>query len=1052
MTDTGMYTFPPFHLDVANDVLWREATLVPLRPKTFAVLRYLMERAGQTVTRDEIFSVVWGTTKVGAQVLRASIRELRQALGDTIEEPRFIETVGQQGWRFIGTGVSGQSSVVSTEKENQKAKIFTPQSSILSPQHIVLVGREAELAQLHSWLAKARQGERQIVFVTGEAGIGKTALIDAFLSDVQRQEEKQKSKVSDPSSVTSPEPRAPVFIGWGQCVEHYGIGEPYMPVLAALEQLCRTRNEDFLLDLLWRYAPLWLAQMPSLLEPAARAELQCQLAGATRERMVRELAVLLEVLTAEHPLVLVLEDLHWADASTVELLAYVARRRETARLLVLGAYRPVEMLSVEHPLRHLLGELSAHQQCTELPLATLSETAVALYLDKRFSNSALPVRFAHLLYERTGGNPLFLVTVVEDLVTRELLKEMDGSWSLQLPLVDLSLGAPESLRHFLTEQMQRLPIEDRRVLEAGSVVGAEFSAAAAAAALAEAVADVEERCEHLARQRQFLRQAGISEWPDGTQAARYGFHHALYQQLWHERVTPTRRQQWHHRIGERLEEAYGQRTGEIAAELALHFEQGHDYKRAVMYQQYAGETALQRHAPREAITHLMRALHLLASLPEGTVRTQQELRLQVTLGPALIAAKGYAAPEVGEGYSRAQTLCQQLGEQSQLAPVLMGRWMFLLVRGELRAARELAEQLVTHAQHTQDSGLLAEAHWALGESALLLGEFLQARLCLEQGITFYDRQKHGVHAILYGQDPGVTCRLFAAWALWILGYPEQAYRRGQEALALARDLSQPNSEAFALIGGIIWLDQATGNAQTTQQGTEVVMNLAHEHGLFFWLAMAKIFQGWALAMQGRSDEGITQLHEGLAAYRATGAESDRPLFLTFLADACRAGTRTEEGFTAITEALTMIKQEKGNGLSEAELYRLKGELLLAQAGLRFQAEGFKEKTEEAAECFLKAIEIARKQQAKSLELRASTSLARLWQQQSLELRAGSSEQGAKSQEQEAQSKLKKAHRMLSAVYNWFTEGFDTKDLQEAKTLIEELGRMAKWGNGEKDKR
>src|SRR5262249_23894856 len=352
----------------------------------------------------------------------------------------------------------------------------------------------------------------------------------------------------------------------------------------AVEGLCRALEGPQFIAVLQRSAPTWLMQLPTLLDGVDLDLLQRKTAGATRERMLRELASALELLTPERPVVLVLEDLHWRDSATLELLSYLARRREQARVLVIGTYRPVEMLTEGHPLKRVTQELFAHALGKELPLRPLREAEVNAYLTLRFSASVLPTRLGPVLYQRTGGNPLFLTSMVQDLLNREvILPGADGRWELQGDITELETWKPESVRHLLARQRERLVLEDQRVLEAASLAGLEFSAAAVAAALETQVLQVEERCGRLAEQQQFLRYAGIGEWPDGTRAARYGFVHALYQEFWHEWVSVGRQQQWHVRMGERLETAYGTRAREIAAELALHFAEGREYRKAIQY-------------------------------------------------------------------------------------------------------------------------------------------------------------------------------------------------------------------------------------------------------------------------------------------------------------------------------------------------------------------------------------------------------------------------------------------------------------------------------------
>jgi predicted ATPase len=805
----------------------------------------------------------------------------------------------------------------------------------------------------------------------------------------------------------------------GQCIEHYGAGEAYLPLLSALGQLGREPGHERLVEVLQQYAPTWLVQLPALLDAPAYEALQRKTRGATRERMLREMAEALEVFTTEQSLVLLVEDLHWSDPSTLEFLAFVARRRQPARVCIIGTYRPVEMLTEGHPLQGVTHELFAHDLGRELALSRLREADVAAYLTLRFPESVLPTRLGQVLYQRTGGTPLFLASLVQDLISREVLFQgEDSRWVLQGDVTELETWTPESVRHVLARQRARLTPNDQQVLAAASLAGLEFSAAAVAAALETKVIQVEERCGRLAEQQQFLRPAGISEWPDGTRAARYGFLHALYQEFWHERVSVGKQQQWHLRMGERKEAAYGRRANEIAVELALHFEQGQDYRRAVQYLRQAGENALQRSANQEAISHLTKGLELLKTLPDMPERVHQELTLQLALRDPLVAIKGYAAPEVERTRTRALELCRQVGNPPELFWALTGLCSFYLLRAELKAAREWAEQCFSLAQNVHHPIFLMYAHLLLGSTSYYLGEFAQAREHWEAGIAFYDPPQHR-NAL---EDPGVLLLSYAAWVLWFLGYPDQALQRIHAALTLAQELSRPFSLAYALnFAGV--LHQLRREEQVVRERVEALVTLSTEQGFPLYVAMGTIRRGWALAAQEQVERGILQIRQGMAAYQAMGTELGQPHHLAYLAEACGKTGQTEEGLSALAEALALV-DKTGERFYEAELYRLKGELTLKQFGVRSPAFGVTNPQSstpnpqaEAEACFLKAIKVARRQQAKSWELRATVSLARLWQQ------------GKKKQQ---------ARKMLAKIYNWFTEGFDTKDLQEAKALLEEL--------------
>ena len=405
------------------------------------------------------------------------------------------------------------------------------------------------------------------------------------------------------------------MVARGQCIEHYGAGEAYLPVLEALGHLCRQEGGEQIVTLLSRYAPTWLVQMPALVSDTELETLQRKVQGATRERMLREMAEAIEALTAEQPLVLLLEDVHWSDHSTLDLLALLARRRGPARLLLLATYRPADVVISGHPLRVLKRELQVHGQCQELPLGFLTVDEVSQYLTARFPRHQFPAELVTILHQSTEGNPLFMVTVVNEWVRHEVLIETDGQWRLAIKVTDIAASVPESLRQLIEKQLERLTSEEQHMVEVASVVGGEFSAAIVAAGGDEQIEYIEVWCEGLAKRGQFLRAQGTETLADGTVTGRYIFLHALYQQVLYERLTPVRRIHLHRCTGEWIERVYGSRVGERAAELAMHFEQGQDYQQAVRYLIQAADNAKRRHAYQEEITLLSKALDILKPNP-----------------------------------------------------------------------------------------------------------------------------------------------------------------------------------------------------------------------------------------------------------------------------------------------------------------------------------------------------------------------------------------------------------------------------------------------------
>jgi len=989
MPDTRILVFEPFWVDLDNEQLWRGKDVLQLTYKDFSVLRYLVEHPKQLVTRKALLEAVWPETHVVEAVLTVCIHELRQALGDSPRTPQFIQTVRGRGYRFLVP-----VTVVDKPPARHEADPFasrTPAPSLRrSPstvhRSVPLVDREAELAQLYQWFATALRGERQIVFIAGEAGIGKTTLVEALVAQLGTEEA--------------------LWIGRGQCIDQYGAGEAYLPILEALGRLARAPEGTRLVEILRQQAPSWLVQMPALVPEAERDVLQRTASATTRERMLRELAEAVETLTAERPLVLVLEDLHWSDPSTLAWLAYAARRPDQARLLVLGTYRPVETIVRDNSVRTMTRELLRHGQCAELVLDYLSEEGVAAYLAHRCGGHALPRELARLIHQRTNGNPLFMINVVDDAVRRGMLQEGPEGWELPSGIAAVTLGVPESLRQLIEQHFKQASPKEQEVLAAASVAGSEFFVAAVATGVDQGTEDVEAQCADLARREQFLQARGMEIWPDGTVAGRYRFIHPFHQEVLYDRVPVGRRARLHRQIGIRREAGYGARARELAAELAGHFAHGQDYPRAVYYFQRAAENALQLQAPQEAVTLLTKGLDVLRDLPEGRERLQHELALRLALRSPLMTTKGYAAAELEQCLGRARELCQHVGETQQLPGVLVGLWTVYFTRAEYQQAQELEQHFEHLAQRTQTPTLLSWSHLARGFTLSQLGDLLHAREHFEQGLTWYAAHQRHAQPSPSGQDPGVAGLSYMALILWSLGYPEQALRRSQEALTLAHKLSHPYSLAYALCLAAR-LQYTLRQGQVAQDQAEEAITLATEQGFPHWRALGTILRGWALAVQGQPEEGVAHMRQGVDGFRATGAQVAQPQWLAMLAEGYRANGQAEHGLCVLEKALSLTDRH-GERWWEAELHRLKGELLLSHT---------LDNHTDAEACFHQALAIAHRQHAKSLELRATLSLGQLWQRQ---------------------GKKAAARQLLAEVYGWFTEGFDTADLQEATVLLDAL--------------
>jgi DNA-binding winged helix-turn-helix (wHTH) protein/tetratricopeptide (TPR) repeat protein len=588
-------TFGEFYLDLTTEHLLCGSEVVALTPKAFAVLRRLVEDGGQLVSKDELLQAGWAKTHVSDGVLKVIILEIRRALGDDPAAPRFIETVPRRGYRFI----------------SPPARL--PARPAVVDLGAAPVGRDSLLAQLDERLERACGGERQLVFLSGEAGIGKTTVLEAFLARAASDRD--------------------VLIARGACLEHYGAAEAYLPVLEGFGRLLREPGAERVIRVLETHAPTWLAQLPWLENRGDRAALRREFLGGTKERMLREMAEALETLSAATPVLLVLEDLHWSDYSTLDLLAILGRRQESARLLVVGSYRSVDIIVAGHPLRALVQELRVRRQCEDIALPFLREPHVAAYLAQRFGGHAFPSELARAVHQLTDGNPLFMVRVVDELVALRVLEPEDGRWRLRRPVAEIPRAVPDSLRALVEKQIDRLQPEVQRVLEAASVLGTEFTIGSVTAGLDGDPLVIEERCDELARQGQLLSAAPLFERPDGTKVARYRFTHSLYPHAIAARVPAGWRLRLHQRVGEWLEHTYGAQATAIAGALAWHFEEAGDAHRAIRYLILTAQNAAGRFAYGDAIRVLEHARSLVQQLA-ANARSTLEIELLQRTGDA----------------------------------------------------------------------------------------------------------------------------------------------------------------------------------------------------------------------------------------------------------------------------------------------------------------------------------------------------------------------------------------------------------------------------------
>ena len=585
-----MKQFGRFQLDTRNECLWQNGTRIGLTPKPFAVLRYLVENPQRLVTYDELLEKLWPETYVQPQVLRTYVLELRKVLGDSVESPRFIRTVAGRGYWFLAQ-VEDDIGDTADNRRQQPG----PQ-----PGHIV--GRRQELERLTGLLRHATQGERQVIFVTGETGIGKTALIDLFCRQWCSEDQ--------------------VCVARGQCVEGFGGKEAYYPVIEALGQLCAPNEGKKYAHVMQQKAPSWYTQLAALHNDGSTP----MAAPVRGERMLNEICDAIEVMASEKTLVFVFEDLHWADLSTLDLISALARRRQAARLCLLGSYRPAEVSAGQHPLKRLKQDLVTHKLCTDVSLGPLERDAVREYLmlelkvqetnAQKSNQEALPKGLASFVHQHCEGNPLFMIAMLEHLIAQGFLRQEAGVWQLRSALSEIDMGVPTALSEMIEMQIDRLDQADQRLLEAASLIGVIFPAWAAAAALDVDLEEIEDQYEKLTRRLHFLHPAGHDELPDGTRSAFYVFAHGLYREVLRARQSPARRAKRHLRVAEKLEKLFAGREMDVSSELALHFEAAAEWARAAQALCTAAGTAMRRGARDEGVKLTERALRLLENLSE----------------------------------------------------------------------------------------------------------------------------------------------------------------------------------------------------------------------------------------------------------------------------------------------------------------------------------------------------------------------------------------------------------------------------------------------------
>jgi tetratricopeptide (TPR) repeat protein len=708
-----------------------------------------------------------------------------------------------------------------------------------------MIGRTAPLARLHAAWRNVVNGKRSVFWIAGDAGVGKTTLVEQFISELPG-----------------------VIVIRGQCVEQYGAGEPYLPVLEALSALCRSQPE--VAQLMRSFAPTWLVQLPWLMPEAERATLYRELSGANQERKVREIAELMGRFTAQHPVLLLTEDLHWSDTATLRLLDHFARRTSPARIMWLGTYRLMQIIAESHPLQELRQELRLHRLCEEAVLDPFSEVEVAEYLQSRMPDAGIQEAFIHKLHDHTGGLPLFLANVVDDLATGS----QSTAWSV-----------PENLAGAIEKHIARLTPQTQRLLEAASFCGVEFRATTLAAALGQEVAAITQQCDDLVQRQFWLQHVAIVELSDGTLDARYAFRHALYRHVFYQRQGVSTRVQMHRRVAAALERGRAAGISVTAAELASQHEAGLAHAAALRYYVEAVRSALGHFAPREAIDITSHALSLLPRCPEGSERLELEFALSAVRGLACSQQFGLASSEGEIAYKRALALCDVLPLTPERAQVLHGlAWMYY-IRADYDEALKLAQRIEALSL-THDSPVLAVASCGLlGVIHTMRARHAEARRYLQRGLDVCESLGDKVPHTAFVADPIIVLKVNLAIPLMHLGYVDQARALMDGALMRGRQRGELMGRTIALWCAAMF-EMRMQRPDRVAEHAQALWKLVDDHAIGQAQGPSRWIRGWAESHLGSPQEGVRLILEGFEFNQRAGMVSGSSEVLGYAVEAC----------------------------------------------------------------------------------------------------------------------------------------------------------------------
>ena len=874
-----------------------------------------------------------------------------------------------QAWRVLG------KSVEATTGNN---RVLTRFEAKLISGLLPMVGREEEVALLKKRWGQAKDGDGQVVLLVGEGGIGKSRIVHSFRESVEGESNNLLMLY---------------------CSSYYQ-NSAFYPVISYLEDSMRFDRNDspvqklnkveaFLSDLnlnVEHFTPLFASLLS--VSVSDRYPSFTFSRGQLKKNIIMALVTMFETMSSQRPVIMVVEDTHLIDPSTIELINTLIDDLQSGRIFLILTSRP----EVAHHWENY-----AHVNL--LTLSRMSRKEVMGIVKKVTEGKSLPDEVLDKIINRTDGVPLFVEELTRTLIESGVLQDSGDRFSLSGSLQELSI--PESLQDSLMARLDNLS-QPKQVAQLAAVVGRTFSYDLLAAVSPLDKKDLDDSLAKLVEAVLIYCSGSLD-----TSDLHYEFKHAMVQDVAYQSLLNSTSKQYHKRIAQLLEIQFPETTETAPELLAHHYTEANLYEQAINYWEQAGKKAVGNSANLEAIDHLRKGLKLLETFPDTPKRTEQELQLQITLAVPLTATSGYAASDVEQVYKRAYELCRQIGEDAQHFPALYGMWRYHCLRAEYETALKLGDELITLAENVKDRAFLIASHRALGSTYFYLGQLSKSRLHLDHGIgssvaeqgstTPFIKEAYDVIA------PHVTCRSYKSWVLWLLGYPDQALHESHEAIRIAEEINHPFSVALAGCFAA-WLHQFSYDGRRTLEYADAALAISTKNGFPFWIGWAKILRGWALAELGQEEDVIAQMQQGLADWRAQGSQLGSAYFRYLSADVFRIKEKSEEGLEALDEAQVLADKTKEH-FWDAERFRLKGELQLQLSGTH----------EDSAEsCFQQALDLARQQQMKSLELRAALSLSRLWCKN---------------------GKQAEAREMFEPIYSWFTEGFNTADLKEAKGLI-----------------